>query len=67
LEGDWNKIPIENTKDVMVGYYHIRAENIEQAIELAKLNPEFEYIPSALIEIRPIQLKDEETTFVSPS
>ncbi|PTT35111.1 hypothetical protein DBR28_12685 [Chryseobacterium sp. HMWF028] len=63
----WTKIPIDHNKEVHVGYYHIRASNIDEAVEIAKENPEFEYVPSATIEIRPIKMKEEETNFIYPS
>jgi hypothetical protein len=35
--------PFNETKEVIVGYYHILAKDIDEAIEIAKGNPEFEY------------------------
>ena len=64
---DWITIPIDPDKVVQVGYYHIRASNMDEAVEMAKENPEFEYVPSATIEIRPIKMKEEETNFIYPS
>ncbi|CAI8889469.1 YciI family protein [Chryseobacterium sp. IT-36CA2] len=63
----WIKTPIDPHKEVQVGYYHICANNIDEAVEIAKENPEFEYVPSATIEIRPIKMKEEETNFTYPS
>ncbi|WP_431608763.1 YciI family protein [Chryseobacterium sp. 'Rf worker isolate 10'] len=65
--GGWIKVPVDPNKEVQVGYYHIRANNIDEAIEIAKENPEFEYVPSATIEILPIKMKEEETNFIYPS
>lgn len=62
----WNKIAVDAGKEVQVGYYHILADTIEEAISIAKENPEFEYIPSASIEVRPIKMKEEQTNFVYP-
>jgi hypothetical protein len=62
----WNKDSIDPNKEVQVGYYHIMAENLEDAIAVAKENPEFEYVPSASIEVRPIKMKEEKTNFVYP-
>jgi hypothetical protein len=64
---DWAKSTIDLTKEVQVGYYHITANDIDEAIEIAKSNPEFEYVPSASIEVRPIKMKEEETNFVYPN
>jgi hypothetical protein len=66
-DGDaWNTIAVDPAKEVQVGYYHIRADNMEEAISIAKDNPEFEYVPSATIEVRPIKVKEEQTNFVYP-
>jgi hypothetical protein len=65
-ENEWNKTAIDPTKEVQVGYYHIKANDIEEAITIAKENPEFEYVASATIEVRPIKMKEEQTNFVYP-
>ena len=63
----WNSRAIDPSKEVQVGYYHIRAKDMQEAIERAKENPEFEFVPSATIEIRPIKMKEEKTNFVYPT
>ena len=63
---DWAEKNIAGDKEVQVGYYHIRANSLEEAIQIAKGNPEFEYVPSATIEVRPIKTKEVETGFVYP-
>jgi len=63
----WTKTEVDPTKEVQVGYYHIRANNMDEAIAIAKDNPEFEFVPSASIEVRPIKMKEEETGFVYPT
>ena len=65
-ETGWNKIPVDPNQDVQVGYYHIRATDIDEAIEIAKDNPEFAFVPSAKIEVRPVKVKEEQTNFVYP-
>ena len=65
-ENGWTNIAVDPTKEVQVGYYHIRANNIDEAIAMAEDNPEFEYVPSASIEVRPIKMKEEQTNFVYP-
>lgn len=62
----WTKTPIDPNKEVQVGYYHITANDIDEAIEIAKQNPEFAFVPSATIEVRPIKTKEAETKFVYP-
>lgn len=62
----WKETLIDPAKEVQVGYYHIIADSIEQATEIAKQNPEFEFVPSASIEVRPIKTKEVQTNFVYP-
>ncbi len=63
---DWTTIVLDPTKEVQVGYYHILADDLDEAISIAKMNPEFEYVASATIEVRPIKTKEEKTNFVYP-
>lgn len=62
----WNLYTLNPNKEVQVGYYHISAQNMAEAMEIAKKNPEFEYVPSASIEIRPVKTKEDQTKFVYP-
>ena len=64
---NWNSTKIDSSKEVQVGYYHIRAKDMEEAVSMAKENPEFEYVPSASIEVRPIKMKEAKTNFIYPS
>ena len=66
-KGSWKEIPFNKTKEVQVGYYHILAQDMSDAIEIAKGNPEFEYGTTASIEVRPIKAKEDTTSFVYPS
>ena len=52
---DWNIRPMRGKGEVQVGYYHVLAENMDEAIAMAKLNPEFAYGTHARIEIRPVR------------
>ncbi len=65
-EDTWNQAPVNPDNEVQVGYYHIRAMDMNEAVEIAKANPEFRYVPSATIEVRPIKTKEVETGFVYP-
>ena len=65
-KGAWKEAPFNETKEVIVGYYHLLAEDLNEAVALAKENPEFEYGTTARIEVRPIQTKEESTGFVYP-
>ena len=64
--GGWKEAAINETKEVQVGYYHIRANDISEAISLAKENPELEFSTTARIEVRPVKMKEETTGFVYP-
>ncbi|MEO6720800.1 MAG: YciI family protein [Ferruginibacter sp.] len=46
--------PFNESKEVIVGYFHIIAEDLNEAIEIAKANPVFE-AGEASIEVRPIK------------
>ena len=64
--GAWKEVPFNETKEVQVGYYHIIAKDMEEAIEIAKGNPEFEFGTTARIEVRPLKVKEESTGFAYP-
>jgi hypothetical protein len=63
----WKDTPFNETQEVMVGYYHILATDIDEAISIAKGNPEFEYTSTARIEVRPIKMAEQTTSFVYPN
>ena len=67
INNEWTKELLSPNKEVQVGYYHILAKDLDEAIRIAKDNPEFEYVPSASIEIRPIKTKEVDTGFVYPN
>jgi len=64
--GNWEKAPYRESKEVIVGYYHIKADNLDEAITIAKGNPEFAYTQTARIEVRPIKMKEETTEYLYP-
>ena len=63
----WVENNIETDTETQVGYYHILANDINEAIKIAKDNPEFDFVPSASIEVRPIKTKEPETGFIYPT
>ena len=65
-EGQWKLDAFNERKEVIVGYYHLFAKDMEEAISLAKKNPEFEFSSTARIEVRPIKIKEEATGFTYP-
>ncbi len=65
-KGNWKVVPFNETKEVQVGYYHILARDLNEAMEIAKGNPEFEFSTTARIEVRPIKIKEEATGYTYP-
>ncbi len=65
--GQWKESPIDEQDDVYVGYYHIRAKDVTEAIAIAKENPEFEYSSTASAEVRLIKTVEETTGYQYPS
>ena len=63
----WKEGPFNEAKEVIVGYYHVLAKDLNEAIAIAKLNPEFEYGTSARIEVRPVKMKEETTSYIYPA
>ncbi len=65
-EGSWKDVSFDGKGEVIGGYYHILAKDIEEATEIAKANPEFSFNKNTLIEVRPVKMKEEDTGFVYP-
>ena len=63
----WEVKQLDLESETQVGYYHIRATDIDDAIAIAKQNPEFQYVPGATIEIKLVKTKESGTGFVYPS
>ena len=66
-KGAWKDGPYNESKEVIVGYYHILAKDLTHAISIAKGNPEFAFTKTARIEVRPIKMMEESTSFIYPS
>ena len=64
--GTWKDVPFNESKEVIGGYYHILANDLDEAVTIAKANPEFEYNSNTRIEVRAIKTKEESTGFVYP-
>jgi hypothetical protein len=62
----WKETPFNESQEVIVGYYHVLANDLDDAIAIAKGNPEFEYTSTARVEVRPIKMKEETTGFEYP-
>ena len=64
--GSFKDGPYNESKEIIVGYYHILAKDIDEAVAIAQGNPEFAYVKGAKIEVRPIKMIEESTSFVYP-
>jgi hypothetical protein len=64
--GAWMEDPVTAAGELQVGYYHILANDLNEAIAIAKDNPEFAYGTTARIEVRPIKTKEVTTGFTYP-
>ena len=62
----WVEEPFMMGREIQVGYYHVYAEDFEDAVAIAKRNPEFIYSSGARIEVRPVKMKEAATGFVYP-
>ncbi len=67
MNGSWKENPFDEHNEVIGGYYHILANNLDEAIAIAKDNPEFEYPMGTRIEVRPIKMKEESTGYQYPT
>jgi hypothetical protein len=65
--GAWKEAAFSETKEVIVGYYHILAKDLEEAVEIAKANPEFAFGTTAKVEVRPVKTKEVTTGYVYPN
>ena len=52
--------------EIQVGYYHVRAASLDDAIAIARRNPELAFSTTAAIEVRPIKTAETTTGFEYP-
>lgn len=57
--GAFKSVPLDLKREVIVGYYHVLAKDLDEAITIAKRNPEFDFTPNARVEVRPIKMMEE--------
>ena len=67
VNGEWEQGAFSESNEVLAGYYHILANDLDDAIAIAKRNPEFSYGNTARIEVRPLKMAEQKTGFVYPS
>jgi hypothetical protein len=65
-KGNWQDGPFAEGDEVIVGYYHVLATDLAEAIEIARGNPEFAYTSTARVEVRPIKTVEQSNQFVYP-
>jgi len=59
-------LPVELKSQSKVGDYHIHATDLSEALDPVQGDPEFDYVPLAIIEISQVKTKEAETGFVYP-
>ncbi len=64
--GKWSEAPLDPRGLIQVGYYHIVARDADEAVAIAKRNPEFEFSATAEVEVRMIKGSEAQTGFVYP-
>lgn len=62
----WHEAPLDAHGLIQVGYYHIVAEDADEATAIARRNPEFEFSSTAEVEVRMIKGSEARTGFVYP-
>ena len=67
INGEWRQGPFAESEEVIAGYYHILANDLDDAITIAKRNPEFAYGTTARIEVRALKMSEQKTGFVYPT
>jgi len=56
--GKFKDGPFNESKEVIAGYFLIKANDLKEAVEIAKENPVFEDGTNARIEVRPIKIME---------
>jgi hypothetical protein len=64
--GEWAETSLDPRGLIQVGYYHIVAADPDEAVAIAKRNPEFEFGAHAEVEVRMIKGSEGQTGFVYP-
>ncbi len=64
--GAWTETPLDPRALIQVGYYHIVAQDGDEAVAIAKRNPEFDFSATAQVEVRMVKGSEAQTGFVYP-
>lgn len=65
--GAFKEGPYNESSEILVGYYHILANDLDDAVRIAKGNPEFAFVKGARIEVRPLKMVEETTSYTYPT
>lgn len=65
--GHFAEGPYSQSTEILVGYYHVMAGDLDEAVAIAKRNPEFAFVKGAKIEVRPLKTKEQSTGFNYPT
>ena len=66
-DGQFLEGPFSPSTEVIVGYYHILASDLDEAVAIAKRNPEFAFVKGAKVEVRPIKMVEQTTGYKYPT
>ena len=58
---------VDDSIQIQVGYYHIVAKDMDEAVAIAKRNPELTFVKNAKVHVRPIKTSEETTKYVYPT
>jgi len=64
--GSFHDGPYNESKEIIVGYYHILAKDLDEAVAIAQRNPEFAFVKGAKIEVRPVKTVEASTSYEYP-
>jgi hypothetical protein len=59
--------PYSESQEVIVGYYHVMAKDLDEAVAIAKRNPEFAFVQGAKVEVRPVKMVEKSTEYTYPT
>lgn len=62
----WTEAPLDTRDLIQVGYYHVVAKDADEAVAIARRNPEFEFSTTAQVEVRMVKGSESQTGFVYP-
>jgi hypothetical protein len=64
--GAFHEGPYSSSSEIIVGYYHILARDLDEATAIAQENPEFAFVKGAEIEVRLLKTIEPATGYQYP-